>query len=136
MSYQQVILIGNPGADAEMSYTPGGKAVAKFNMAVNKRWTGTDGQKQDKTTWFKVTFWDKQAEIVANYVKKGKQVMVIGEIEEARAFTDKSGELRASLEVTGRTVQFLSSAAGGEVTVTSRPAAPVAQQQEEELIPF
>ncbi len=112
MSYQTITLVGNPGADGEMRYTPGGKAVASFSLAVSKKWNAADGAKQEKTTWFRVTFWDKQAELVSNYVKKGKEVMVIGEVEEARAFTDNSGNNRASLEVTGKQLVFLSGGGG------------------------
>ena len=112
MSYQQITIVGHAGGDGEMKYTPGGKAVASFSLAVSKKWTGQNGEKQDKTTWFRITFWEKQAELVANYVKKGKEVMVIGEIEDARAFTDNKGNNRASLEVTGRQLVFLSN--GGQ----------------------
>ena len=47
----------NLGGDPEMRYTPGGVPVTNFSLAVNKSWTGQDGQKQDKTTWFRVTTW-------------------------------------------------------------------------------
>ncbi len=106
--YQQITLIGNLGNDPEMRYTPSGVPVASFSLAVNKTWTGQDGQKQDKTTWFRVTTWRKSAEIVSQYLTKGSKVMVVGEIEEARAFTDRDGNNRASLEVTAQTVKFLS----------------------------
>lgn len=108
MPYQQITVVGNPGQDAEMSYTPSGKAVAKVSIAVNRKWTGTDGQKIEKSTWFRFSFWEKQAEFAANYIKKGKEVMVIGEVEDARAFTDKDGNARASLECTGRQIILLS----------------------------
>src|SRR5690348_11690183 len=106
--YQQIMLIGNLGNDPEMRYTPSGVPVASFSLAVNRTWTGQDGQRQDKTTWFRVTTWRKQAEIVSQYLTKGSKVMVIGEIEEARPYTDRDGNQRASLEVTAQTVKFLS----------------------------
>ncbi len=106
--YQQIMLIGNLGNDPEMRYTPSGVPVASFSLAVNRTWTGQDGQKQDKTTWFRVTTWRKQAEIVSQYLTKGSKVMIIGEIEEARPYTDRDGNQRASLEVTAQTVKFLS----------------------------
>jgi single-strand DNA-binding protein len=105
--YQQIILIGNLGNDPEMRYTPGGKAVASFSLAVNSR--------KDHTVWFRVSMWEKQAEIVSQYLTKGSKVMVIGEIEEARPWTDRDGKQRASLEVTGRTIKFLSTSADGKM---------------------
>ena len=100
-------MIGNLGNAPEMRYTPSGVAVASFSLAVNKEWT-TDAGKQSKTVWFRVTTWRKQAEIVSQYLVKGSKVMVVGEVEEARAFTDRDGNNRASLEVTAQVVKFLS----------------------------
>lgn len=105
--FQQVILMGNLGNDPEMRYTPSGVPVATFSLAVNRRWTGTDGQHQEKTTWFRVTAWRKEAELVSQYLSKGRQVLVVGEIEEARAFMGQDGQPRASLEVTARNIRFI-----------------------------
>lgn len=105
--YQQITLVGNLGNDPEMRYTPGGVPVASFSLAVNKSWTTQDGQRQDKTTWFRITTWRKQAEIASQYLTKGRQVLVIGEVEEARAFVDRDGNNRASLEVTAQIIKFM-----------------------------
>jgi single-strand DNA-binding protein len=108
--YQQWIGIGNLGSDVEMRYTPAGVPVASFSLAVNKRFTNASGETTDKTVWLRVTCWRKQAEIVSTYLSKGSKVFVVGEIEEARAFTDRSGNNRASLEVTASRIVFLDSA--------------------------
>jgi single-strand DNA-binding protein len=105
--YQQITLVGNLGNDPEMRYTPSGVPVTSFSLAVNKSWTSPDGQRQDKVTWFRVSCWRKTAEIASQYLSKGRQVLVIGEIEDARAYTDKNGEMRASLEVRADVVKFL-----------------------------
>ena len=105
--FQQLILIGNLGSDPEMRYTSSGVPVTSFSLAVNKRWTGQDGQSHDKTTWFRVSAWRKQAELASQYLTKGRQVMVIGELEEARMYTDRNGENRVSLDVTAQTIRFL-----------------------------
>ncbi len=118
--YQQITLMGNLGNDPEMRYTPSGVPVASFSLAVNKTWTGQDGQKQDKTTWFRVTTWRKTAEIVSQYLNKGSKVLVVGELEEARTWTDRDGNQRASLEVTAQTVKFLSGR--GDVSGASEPS--------------
>lgn len=105
--YQQLTLIGNVGADPEMKYTPSGVAVTSLSVAVSRSWTGQDGEKQEKTVWFRVSCWQKLAEVVAEHVKKGQRVLVVGELEEARAYTDREGNLRGSLEVRAQTVRFL-----------------------------
>lgn len=106
--YQQITLVGNLGQDPEMRYTPSGVPVTSFSVAVNKTWTNQEGQRQDKTTWFRVTTWRKQAEVVSQYLTKGSRVMVVGEMDEARPWTDRDGNNRASLEVTANQVRFLS----------------------------
>jgi single-strand DNA-binding protein len=105
--YQQITLVGNLGNDPEMRYTPTGVPVANFRMAVNKTMTTQDGQRHDKTMWFRVTVWRKQAEIVSQYLTKGSKVLVSGELDEARPYTDREGNLAVSLEVTAQTVRFI-----------------------------
>ena len=97
-----------------MRYTPAGVPVANFSLAVSKVWNDQDGVKQEKTIWFRVACWRKQAEIVSQYLHKGSKVMVVGEVEEARAFTDNGGNNRASLEVTAHLIKFLSGRDGGD----------------------
>ena len=110
--YNKHIIVGNVGSDPEMKYTPSGIPVTTFSLAVNRKWKNGDGQQQEKTTWWRVTVWRQQAEIVSQYVTKGMKVLVEGEDIEARAFTDKQGNQRASLEITANAVRFLSSKAG------------------------
>ena len=107
--YSKHILVGNVGSSPEMKYTPSGIAVTTFSLAVNKRWKNADGQQQEKTTWWRVTVWRQQAEFVSQYVTKGMRVLVEGEDVEARAFTDKTGNNRASLEITANVVRFMDS---------------------------
>ena len=104
--FQQCIIVGNLGRDPEMRYTPDGTPVTSFSVAVSRRWTSGDGSQGEKTWWFKVTCWRKLAETTNQYLKKGRQVMVIGEVD-ASAWTDQSGAARASLELTARDVRFL-----------------------------
>lgn len=137
--YSQIMLIGNLGNDPEMRYTPAGVPVATFSMAVNKSWTDAEGQRKDKTTWYRVTCWRKLAETVTTYIKKGSKVMVIGEDLEARAWTDRDGANRASLELTASTVRFLDSKAEGAGKTSDAYAAAVAPEGgagSEKEIPF
>ena len=107
--YQQLILIGNLGSDPELRHTASGTPICSFRLAVNKQWTTQEGEKREKTTWFRVSTWQKQAEVVNQYLAKGRQVMVIGEIEEASIYINKAGDPAASLEVTARLIKFLGS---------------------------
>lgn len=104
--YQQIVIAGRLGNDPVMRYTPGGKAVTNFNVAVNRRWTDGNGAAQEKTTWFRVTAWDKLAELCNQFLSKGRLVLVSGEVE-ASAFTGQDGEVRASLDLNARNVRFL-----------------------------
>lgn len=110
--YQQITLIGNLGQDPEMRYTPDGIPVTSFSLAVNKNYLDKDGKRIDKTLWFRITAWRKLAETASQYLTKGRQIMVVGEIEEARPWTDRDGNNRASLEVTAQTIKFLNDGKG------------------------
>jgi single-strand DNA-binding protein len=121
--YQQITIVGNLGQDPEMRYTASGVPVTSFSVAVSKRWTGQDGQKQEKTTWFRVTAWRQLAEICSQYLSKGRQVMVVGEVEDPSTWTDRDGNHRASLEVTARDVKFLGGP-GDSMSMSGGQAAP------------
>ncbi|MGC9400777.1 MAG: single-stranded DNA-binding protein [Anaerolineae bacterium] len=113
MSYQKIIIVGNLGGEPEMRYTPDGTPVTNFSVATNRRWTNPDGSPGEETTWFRVTAWRRQAETVAQYLKKGRQVMVEGRMNPDRAtggpriWTGQDGVARASYEVTAERVIFL-----------------------------
>jgi single-strand DNA-binding protein len=109
--YQKTVVIGNLGRDPEMRYTPSGVPVTSFSVATTRRWTNANGEQQEKTTWFRVTCWRKQAELTAQYLKKGRLVLVEGDID-ASSWTDKEGNARASLELTATTVRFLGTREG------------------------
>lgn len=135
--YQQITLIGRLGNDPEMRYTPSGVPVTTFSLAVDRRWTDADGQLQEKTTWFRVTAWRRQAETISQYLEKGRPVLIIGEIEEARPWTDRDGNPRASLEVTAREFRFLGDRNNSNYGGDNTAGAPVdAQEEAAEDIPF
>jgi single-strand DNA-binding protein len=119
--FQQITLLGNLGSDPEMRYTPGGVPVANFTLAVNKTWANAQGERQTKTTWFRITVWRKQAEVASQYLKKGRRVLVVGEVEEANVWTDRDGHPRATLEVTAQFVKFVDSSGEGHGEETTLP---------------
>ncbi len=106
MSYQKLIIVGNLGRDPEMRYTPDGTPVTSFSMATNRRWTNSDGSQNEETIWFRVSAWRRQAEIAAQYLSKGRQVMVEGRLQADKAtggpriWTRQDGTAGASFEVT------------------------------------
>jgi single-strand DNA-binding protein len=104
--YQQTTIVGNVGRAPELRYLPDGTAVADFSVAVNRKWTGADGQQNEKVTWFRVTCWRKLAETVNQYVTKGRQVLVVGEVE-LDLWEGKAGEPRGELVLNANTVKFL-----------------------------
>lgn len=107
MSYNRIFLIGNSGTDPEMRYTPTGKAVTSFRLAVSRRFSGEEGQEpREETEWFTITCWDRQAESVNQYVTKGKKVFVEGRLR-SRSYTANDGTTRFVNEVPDARVLFL-----------------------------
>lgn len=128
--YQQCIIMGNLGRDPEMRYTPGGKAVTAFTVAVNNRYQ-EDGEWKDKTTWFRVTCWDRLAETTHQYLKKGSKVFVVGRVDISTWSDKQTNEARGQLELTAREVKFLSGREDGSET-----GSPASAPRDEEDIPF
>lgn len=101
----KVILVGHLGKDPEVKYTPGGAAVASFSLATNKSWKDKTGALQEKTEWHKLVAWNKTAEIIGEYLKKGALIYVEGELQTRN--WDKDGQKHYMTEVVVREVQFL-----------------------------
>jgi single-strand DNA-binding protein len=106
MSVNKAILIGRLGKDPELRYTSSGKAVANFTIATNERWTSQDGQKQESTTWHNIVAWGRQAEVIKEYLGKGRQVYIEGRIDN-RSYDDKEGNKRYISEVIVQNFQFI-----------------------------
>jgi single-strand DNA-binding protein len=138
-SVNKVILVGNLGRDAELRYTPGGAAVAKFSLATTEKWTDKAGSPQERTEWHNIDVWGKQAETLTEYLRKGKQVYVEGRLQ-TDEYTDKEGVKRKSTKVRCDRIVLLSSGRGGYERSEPAPAAAVATESSEPLtdddIPF
>ncbi len=139
MSVNKAILIGNLGSDPELKYTPGGQAVASFSLATNERWTGKDGQKNEKTTWHNIVAWGKQAELAKEYLHKGRQVYIEGRIDN-RSYDKKDGSGKAYIsEVVVQSIQFLGSRAdanSGGSSGAPAPAPPAPTSGDDDDLPF
>ncbi len=111
--WHQIILVGNLGRDPEMRYLPNGNPVTSLNVAVNRTYTGNDGQKVKETLWARVSVFGKNAENCAQYLKKGSGVMVEGRLSPdkqsggPRVFTRPDGTTGATYELIANTVRFL-----------------------------
>jgi len=110
----KVILIGRLTRDPELRFTPTtGKAVAKFGLAVDR------GSKNSGTDFINITVWDKQAEVCAQYLKKGRLVAIVGRLN-INAY-EKDGQKRTYTEVVADQVRFLESANRDESLQGARP---------------
>ena len=105
--YQRLIIVGRLGQDPEMRYTQEGKPVTNLSVATDKSWTDASGTKHEQTTWFRVAVWGNQAEPCAQYLAKGRTVLVEGEIQEPRVYQKKNGDWASSLEMKALNVRFL-----------------------------
>lgn len=108
MAVNKAILIGHLGRDPELKYTSSGKAVASFSLATTEKWTSQDGQRQEQTVWHNIVAWGKQAELVKEYLAKGRQVYIEGRIVN-RSYDDKEGNKKYISEIVVQSVQFLGS---------------------------
>lgn len=135
--YQQIMLIGHLGTEPEMRYTASGVPVTNFNLAVSRRWTNPEGQAQEKTTWFRVSLWRRQAEIASQYLAKGHRVLIIGEVDSARPWTDRDGNLRASIEVTANELKLMENRTGTSHNESEAHAADAANTADDKAaLPF
>ena len=145
-SFNRIIIVGYLGRDPELRYTTQGTPVCDFSVATTERRKDKGGDLQEVTTWFRVSLFGRQAELASQYLMKGKQVYVEGQLSQ-QEWTDKEGATRTSLEVRGTDIRFLSPAHEGEqakVSVASagdghsesKTSRPKAVASEEDEIPF
>jgi len=102
----RVEIMGHLGADPEMRYSPTGRAVTNFRVAVNRRWRDSEGQPQQRVEWFRVVVWGRQAEVANQYLTKGAPVYVSGRLQ-TRSFEGNDGQTRYITELVGRELILL-----------------------------
>jgi len=108
----KVTLVGNLGNDPEVRATSNGSRVATISIATSESWTDkTSGQKQEKTEWHRVVFFNRLAEIVEQYLTKGSQVYVEGKLQ-TRKWQDQNGQDRYTTEVVANEMQMLGGRGG------------------------
>ena len=112
-SVNKVIIVGNLGRDPETRYLPSGEAVTNISVATTDTWKDkASGEKKEATEWHRISFFGRLAEIAGEYLKKGSQVYVEGQLR-TRKYQDKeTGKDRYSTEIRADVMQMLGSRAG------------------------
>ena len=124
MVYHETKIIGYLGGDPTLRKTKEGREVCNFSVAVNDSWRDRQTQeRRTKTTWYRIAVWGNRAGTCAKYLRKGRAVLVVGQVS-INTYTDDQGERRNSLLLTATDVRFI----GGK---TSSP-----QSADDEPIPF
>jgi single-strand DNA-binding protein len=124
----KVQIIGYLGRDPEMRYTPNGKPVAAFPVAVTRSWVKPEGERAEKTEWFNVVAWDRLAEICSQYLRQDSPVYVEGRLE-TRSWESEDGQRHYRTEIVANEVIILDrrsraaeepagEAAGGDIPTT------------------
>lgn len=111
-SFNRVILAGNLTRDPQLSYLPSNTAVCEFGMAINRRSRDKDGNQRDEVCYVDVTSFGRQAEVVNQYMSKGKPFLIEGRLR-YREWTNKEGQKRTKLEVVLESFSFIDSGGGG-----------------------
>ena len=153
-NFNKVILAGNLTRDPEMRYTPKGTAVAKFALAVNRTWKNEAGETQTETTFVDIDAFGRQAEIICQYMKKGRPFLVEGRLKLDQWEDKNTHQKQSKLKVVLEGFSFIDSKgsgdnASGSSAAPARPAAsaapsaevqasaePEAPQPEEDDVPF
>jgi single-strand DNA-binding protein len=118
----RVQLIGRLGKDPESKFTPAGKQVSHFSVAVSERWKNRDGESKEYTEWVNIEAWGRLGEVCQEYLKKGSLAYIEGRLKTDK-YEDK-GETKYFTKVVAQVVQFLSDNRAGEALVEqSRPPA-------------
>jgi single-strand DNA-binding protein len=128
----RVQLIGRLGRDPESKFTPTGKKVAHFSVAVSNHWKTRDGEAKESTEWVNVEAWDRLGEVCQEYLKKGSLVYIEGRLKTDK-YEDK-GETRYFTKVVAQMVQFLENRIGD--TLTEQPELSAEEDPEATEFPF
>ena len=108
--FNKVILMGNLTRDPETRQTPSGQSVTNFSLAVSRSWKGQDGNTQEQVSFFDCVAWGKTGEIIAQYIQKGRPILVSGRLDQ-RSW-EQDGNKRSKVEVIVEDFNFVGGGAG------------------------
>ena len=106
-SFNKVILAGNLTRDPELRYTPKGTAIAKLSLAMNRKWTGEDGQTREEVTYVDIDAFGKQAEVISQYLRKGGGLLAEGRLKLDQWDDTQTGQKRSRLGVVLESFTFM-----------------------------
>ena len=134
--FNKVVLMGNLTNDADVRTTPNGQSVTSFTIAVNRTWRGQDGSQQESVSYIDCVAWGKTGEVIAQYVSKGRPLLVSGRLEQRRWDDKESGQKRSKVEVIVEDFNFIDSRGGGEGggTAPAGQSKPKAQQPQTDTV--
>ena len=149
-NFNKVILAGNMTRDPELRYTPKGSAVAEFGLAINRKWKSETGEAKEEVTFVDIVAYGRTGEVIAQYLKKGRPIMIEGRLKLDQWDDKATGAKRSKMRVVCESFEFLDSgnrgAEGGEAGAPrSRPTptpaasstpAPDGPPPEEDDVPF
>ena len=152
-SFNKVIIAGNLTRDPELRYTPKGTAIASFGMAINRKWKSESGETKEEVAFVDVEAWDRQAEVVAQYFKKGRPILVEGRLKFDQWEDKNTHQKRSKLSVRLESFSFIDTkhaddgvpsdaprarpaAAPAAAADAPAPAEPEASEPEQDDVPF
>ena len=127
-NFNKVILAGNLTRDPELRYTPKGTAVARITLAVNRTWKGENGESKEEVSFVDVDVWGRQAEVISQYMKKGRPLLVEGRLKQDTWEDKNTKQKQSKLKVVLESFSFIDSnrSDSGGAPEAPRPARPAA----------
>jgi single-strand DNA-binding protein len=131
-SFNQAIVMGNLTRDPELRSTPSGQQVASFAVATNRTWMDSSGERKEAVEYHEIVAWGKLGELAAQYLAKGRKVMVIGRLQTQS--WEKDGVKRSRTEIVASDVNFLDSPGGASAATGSASTGPAASKSDDFVI--
>ncbi len=128
-SFNQAIIMGNLTRDPELRTTPGGQQVASFAVATNRVWQDGSGERKEAVEYHEIVAWGKLGELTAQYLAKGRKVMVIGRLQTQS--WEKDGVKRQRTEIVASDINFLDSRGDAP---SGAPAAPASTNKSDDVV--
>jgi len=120
----KITLIGFLGDSPELKFSPQGKPIGTFSLAVNERWKDAEGAPRERVEWFRIVCFGRLAEVCGQYLDRGRHVYIEGRLQ-TRKWEDRGGEKRTTIEVVANQMQILDRAPkngnGAKGTESSKP---------------
>jgi single-strand DNA-binding protein len=130
-SFNQAIIMGNLTRDPELRATPGGQQVASFAVATNRTWNDPSGERKEAVEFHEVVAWGKLGELAAQYLAKGRKVMVIGRLQTQS--WEKDGVKQRRTEIVASDINFLD-APGAAASASEAPEPKTASKKSDDVV--